>query len=131
MPRARSVVAAHPFRDRFSKWPVVLALYDGRACPDCGAVVIHWQWRNTHKELHARQAEFERALHILNDSVRNIARFLEMDVRSATPDDEPGGDDDGYGDDDDDDPYDDRLTRKARLAAQGTVYLDEVSSDEE
>ena len=47
---------------RVSRWPVVLPLYDGRACPECAAVVIggaaaviahrdwHEGWRQTQDE---------------------------------------------------------------------------------
>lgn len=95
----RITIKAHPFRDRFSRWPVVLALYDGRSCPQCGAVVCTWQARNLHDEWHREQRQW-------HEAVLRLTRACEeaglIRVREATEDDddvltgnvlEPGQDD--------------------------------------
>ena len=78
------VIKAHPFRDRFSKWPVALALYDGRTCPECGAVVCTWQARKTHEEWHD---ELNNWCAEVDKAVRRIAKHVGLPV-ARDPDEE-------------------------------------------
>jgi hypothetical protein len=41
-----------PGRRVYRGWRKVLPLYDGRECPDCGAVILGRQGRRLHREWH-------------------------------------------------------------------------------
>ena len=77
------IIKAHPWRDHFSKWPVVLSLYDGRACPRCHAVVIGWQSRAAHAERCKQFDALDAAVRQLNETVRILAEHAGFRVRSA------------------------------------------------
>jgi len=57
---------------RFNRWPVVLPLHDGRACPDCGAVVIGRGPRIAHRNWHVQRTEFDTQLF---EAVRVMAEY--------------------------------------------------------
>jgi hypothetical protein len=113
------LIKAHPFRDHFSKWPVVLQLYDGRACPECGAIVIHWQMRQAHQDWHKRQHALDKAVRQLCEAVRVLAVEAGLTVRTAADDD-----------DDEDLDDDERLQVKVGRVLQGREYDDENDEGE-
>lgn len=39
-------------RSRRERWPQVIPIYDGRQCPECGAVVISWSGQWQHQSFH-------------------------------------------------------------------------------
>lgn len=48
-----------PTRRVYHRWKSVLPLYDGRQCPDCGAVVCGREARREHRELHMRTEQWQ------------------------------------------------------------------------
>jgi hypothetical protein len=87
---------------RHEKWPVRLSLYDGRACPDCGAIVVGRDDRQAHRESHIRQTEFDSAV---REFLRRLAEHTGMGYQlpegeSPAYDQEPDDDEieevDGY-----------------------------------
>lgn len=66
-----------PTRRVYHRWKSVLPLYDGRQCPDCGAVVCGREARREHREWHmAEEAwrEWSQA------TLLQVARFAGMQV---------------------------------------------------
>jgi hypothetical protein len=96
---------------RHDQWRVVLSLYDGRACPDCGAVVVGRDYRNAHRHWHTAQTEFDSRL---LEAVRRCV--LELGLNPVTDVGEPPA----YAE-----TADDRLARKARGVLQADDYDDE------
>jgi hypothetical protein len=66
-----------PARRVYHGWKKVLPLYDGRECPDCGAVVLGREARRLHREYHMAEREWQESIEGL---VRQIARYAGMTV---------------------------------------------------
>ena len=99
-----------PTRRVYHRWRPVLPLYDGRECPDCGAVVCGREARRRHREDHMAREAWEGWV---TDTLMQLAAWTGHPVTEAEGKDAPG-DGDGYGrvdlavpDDDDDDEEDD------------------------
>lgn len=66
-----------PTRRVYHRWRTVLPLYDGKACPDCGAPICGREDRRLHRERHmADEAWREWA----QSTLQQVARFAGMTV---------------------------------------------------
>ena len=66
-----------PTRRVYHRWRPVLPLYDGRECPDCGAVVCGRESRRSHREWHMA-AEAHREW--VQSTLLQVARYAGMTV---------------------------------------------------
>lgn len=127
---------------RAKRWPVVLPLYDGRRCPDCGALALGDKGQELHRAHHEAQREWQEQV---IEAIRATAAGAGLSVREAT-----GGEIGGLeelADEQHDqsrrvswrtlmadrsaaEDDDERLTAKARRALQGGEYDDEEDDDE-
>lgn len=62
------------------RWRMVLPLYDGRECPDCGVPVLGREARRRHREEHARRREWEEWAQA---TIVQVARYAGMQVEQA------------------------------------------------
>lgn len=110
--------------ERWQQWKTVMPLYDGRECPDCGAVCIGKGARRTHREWHIDRTEFDsRAV----DALRRLIREAGLNpVESAEL--SRGELPEGYNQLGD---LDERLTAKARAVAELDDYDDEEDEDDQ
>jgi hypothetical protein len=79
-----------PARRIYHGWRKVLPLYDGRECPDCGAVVLGREGRRLHREYHMAERAWQEWA---TDSLMQLAVHLGMAVEE--PAELAAGD--GYG----------------------------------
>lgn len=89
-------------------WATVLHSWDGRACPECGAVVIGTNHRAQHQALHHQLDALDEAVRMLTEAVRVIASALQKEGLVSVRDDGGEAED-----------LDERLTRKARSVVIG------------
>lgn len=76
------------------RWPVLLPLYDGRECPDCGAIVIGRHGKNLHREYHRHRDDWEAHA---NEAIRVLAEQAGIRFEITEPPAElPGGGGDPY-----------------------------------
>ncbi len=101
---------------RWGQWKLVLSLYDGRECPDCGSVCIGKKARQVHRQWHIDRTDFDsRAV----DALRRLVVEAGLNpVDLAEPEGRYEADD-----------LDERLTAKVR-AVVGGGYDDEEDDDE-
>lgn len=79
-----------PKRRVYHRWRPVLPLYDGRECPDCGAVVCGREARRLHREWHMGREAWEEWA---TATIQQVAVFAGMQVEKRA-----GGEaGDGYG----------------------------------
>lgn len=102
---------------RWLDWHLSIPIYDGRDCPECGALIIGPKRRKAHQEWHTARTEWDS--HI-REAIRRLASELGLNVREPRREDAP----DGIYDED----QDDRLTAKARLVHG---YDDEDDEDDD
>jgi hypothetical protein len=103
--------------DRWREWPLVVPIYDGRQCPECGALCVGVRARKVHQGWHTKRTEWDSAL---REAVRKLVVRAGLNVVELAN----GAAPDGIYDEDDDD-YDERLTRKARAVVGGGGLDDE------
>ena len=96
----RSVVRV----ERWLDWHLSIPLYDGRDCPECGALAVGKAARKAHQEWHTARTDWDS--HI-REAIRRLASELGLSVREPRREDAPEG---IY-----DEDQDERLTAKARL----------------
>jgi hypothetical protein len=103
--------------DRWLDWELTVPIYDGRQCPECGALCVGKQARRAHQQWHMRRTEFDS---LTRDALRRLVVAAGLNPVEHDPEDAPDGlyDDEGL---------DDRLTRKARAVVGG--YDDEEDDD--
>jgi hypothetical protein len=98
-----------PSRRVFRGWRKVLPLYDGRECPDCGAVTIGREGRELHRAYHARLGHWQ---DVTVDVLRALAdragvKYVEDDAPERPGDGEYSRvsmrENDNYDDEEDDD----------------------------
>ena len=80
-----------PARRVYHRWRNVLPLYDGRSCPDCGAVVCGREDRRVHREWHMQERAWQEWA---ENVVRQVAVFAGMTVQEHDVGEVAG---DGYG----------------------------------
>ena len=112
MPFVRSFVRV----DRWLDWHLSIPIYDGRDCPECGALIIGPKRRKAHQEWHMKRTEFDTATVA---GLRKLTLKAGLNPVELDPRDAP----DGIYDED----QDDRLTAKARLVSN----YDEEDEDDE
>jgi hypothetical protein len=101
----RAVIRA----DRWREWYLSIPIYDGRNCPECGALCVGSGPRRDHQGWHTARTEFD--THLL-EAVRQLAERLGLNVVEPRGDESP----DGLYEYED---TDSRLTRKARAVVGG------------
>jgi hypothetical protein len=65
-------------------WRTVLPLYDGKECPQCGAVCVGTDSRKLHQKWHWKQID---DAHMLNEAIRTIGEHAGLRVVADDPDD--------------------------------------------
>jgi hypothetical protein len=100
--------------DRWLDWKLVIPIYDGRQCPECGGLVVGVKARKAHQEWHTARTEWDS--HI-REAIRRLAAELGLNVREPRREDAP----DGIYDED----IDERLTAKARAVVGGDYEEDD------
>lgn len=99
-----------PTRRVYHRWRMVLQLYDGRSCPDCGAIVCGREDRRVHRERHMQERAWQEWA---ADSIIRIARAAGLPVIDNTEAGELEGQGDDYqrvdltGDDEEEEDYGD------------------------
>src|ERR1700758_5488762 len=68
---------------RAKRWPVVIPVYDGRRCPDCGALVLADKGQELHRAWHEAQADWQEQV---REAIRATAAGAGLTVGEA-----PGG----------------------------------------
>jgi hypothetical protein len=93
--------------DRWQEWHLSVPIYDGRNCPECGALCVGKEARKAHQAWHMRRTEFDT---YMLDAMRIVCDRLGLKVGKPDGEDSPDGlyEDEGL---------DERLTRKARIVA--------------
>jgi hypothetical protein len=66
-----------PKRRVYHRWRLVLPLYDGKECPDCGVPVCGREARRVHREYHMRRQEWEEWA---VSTILQVARYAGMQV---------------------------------------------------
>ena len=66
-----------PARRAYRGWRKVLPLYDGRECPDCGAVIIGREGRELHRSYHLWLANWQDTT---TAALRTISRHVGLAV---------------------------------------------------
>jgi hypothetical protein len=66
-----------PTRRVYHGWRKVLPLYDGRECPDCGAVILGREGRRLHREHHLRLEAWQDQVVA---ALRAVSRYAGMTV---------------------------------------------------
>jgi hypothetical protein len=104
--------------DRWREWYLSIPVYDGRNCPECGALCVGKGPRKDHQAWHTARTEFDSQL---LDAVRVYADELGLNVVEPRSDEAPDGlyEDEGV---------DARLTRKARAVVGGGYEGDDDDS---
>jgi hypothetical protein len=118
-----SFVRAFIKADRWRDWPLVIPIYDGRMCPECGALCVGKKSRRAHLGWHIQRTDFDSKI---LDAVRQLAVAAGLNVVEPHRDDAPDG---LY--DYDDEGLDDRLDRKARQVAELDDYDEEDDDGED
>jgi hypothetical protein len=121
---------------RAKRWPVVIPIYDGRRCPDCGALVLGDKGQDLHRAHHEAQLHWQEAI---TEALRQTATGAGLSVGE----DAGGGEIAGLdlqADEEHDrnrrvswrtlatrtaDDDDERLTAKVRRALRGNEYDDD------
>jgi hypothetical protein len=75
-----------PTRRVHHRWPLILQLYDGRQCPDCGAIVCGREARRIHREDHMRRREWEEWV---TNTIMQLARWTGHPVIDPARDQAP------------------------------------------
>ena len=88
---------------RWQRWRVALPLYDGRACPDCGAVCVGRGDRQVHRDWHIQRTQHDTAI---SDAIAVVATRLGLTVGYEHLGELPEGRYDPEEDDDDDEDED-------------------------
>ena len=108
-----------PVRRPQTRWKVIIPIYDGRECPDCGAICCgdaavsrHERWHVDTINWEDRVTEWQRKL---TSSLAALFRKSGLGVTFEGPDE----------DDEDDDDDDDRLAAKAGRVARNPEYDDD------
>jgi hypothetical protein len=70
-----------PARRVYHGWKKVLPLYDGRECPDCGAVVLGREARRVHREHHMAHRAWEEWV---TDTLMQLAVHAGLAVEEPT-----------------------------------------------
>jgi hypothetical protein len=104
--------------DRWREWPLTVPIYDGRQCPECGALCVGKSARKDHQDWHMRRTDFDTQV---LDAVRQLASRAGLNVVEPQGEESP----DGLYEYED---TDERLTRKARAVVGG--YDDKENDDE-
>jgi hypothetical protein len=105
--------------DRWREWYLSIPVYDGRNCPECGALCVGSGPRKDHQAWHTLRTEFDSQL---LEAVRQLADHQGLNVVEPRGEDAP----DGLYEDED---IDRRLTRKARAVVGGGGYGDEENDE--
>jgi hypothetical protein len=106
--------------DRWRDWYLSIPVYDGRNCPECGALCIGRGPRKDHQQWHMQRTQFDS---LTRDALHRLVRAVGLNPVELDPDDAP----DGLYDNED---VDSRLTRKARAVAGGGYDEEEEYDDE-
>lgn len=77
-----------PARRVYHGWRKVMPLYDGRECPDCGAVVLGREGRRLHREYHLRLEHWQ---DMAAAAIRTIAKHCGLTIQESDEDSKPGG----------------------------------------
>jgi hypothetical protein len=101
--------------DRWREWYLSIPVYDGRNCPECGALCVGKGPRKDHQAWHTARTEFDT---LILDAVRQLADRLGLNVVEPRHEDSP----DGLYESED---TDERLTRKAPAVVGGGYEEDE------
>jgi hypothetical protein len=98
--------------DRWQEWHLSVPIYDGRDCPECGALCIGKNARRVHQQWHMRRTEFDS---VTRDALRRLVVAAGLNPVELDPSEAPDGlyDDEGL---------DERLTRKARIVVGEDDY---------
>jgi len=65
---------------RAKRWPVVIPIYDGRRCPDCGSLVIADKGQELHRAWHEATLNWQEQV---NDALAQIAAAAGLNAAQS------------------------------------------------
>jgi hypothetical protein len=65
---------------RAKRWPIVIPIYDGRRCPDCGGTVLADKAQELHRAWHEAQREWQEGV---IEAIRSTAAGAGLSVGEA------------------------------------------------